>query len=338
MQLAEHLAKENFSIRVFASNQPQDDVPEYVSHYSLRSIDISRNLFFKIKKFRPDLIHSHQSTLDWRMIFVSKTLGIPVIHHVHGERFPEQFVQMSPFKRLLLRLAARTSTAVIAVSSDLADFITTLKDDSRHIYVIPCLLPLEENLMSRDKAVSSKQLMIVTTGYYPFANPHYGFQLVPPVAKRLQEKGIRFIWYLVGQASKPELEIFRCSLAENGVQDSVVFIGALDRPQMLGLLRDVHIYVRTKYSDSFGIVIAEAHQLDCHCLFGDNNLYFQEGHRLTKYRTGDVDSLTSKLLDIIKQIEPNGPRNMESPFADEAMANYQKIKNLYEQVLSSQVR
>jgi len=335
MQLAEQLVRENsYSVRVFAPNRFDESAPEYISRYSIRSIDISRNLFFKLREFRPDIIHSQQSTLDWRIGFVSKVLGIPIIHHIHGERFPDQYIQMSPINRLLLGFTAKTSTAIITVSSDLANFIKTLKVDSRHIYIIPSLLPLEENLIVRDKfALSSKQLMIVTTGFYPFANPHYGFQLVPYVARKLRENNIRFTWYLVGQAGKPELDVFHQSLVENGVQGCVEFIGELGRPQMLSLLRDSHIYVRTKYSDSFGIVIAEAHQLGCHCLYGDNNPYFQEGPRLTTYRTGDVDFLTEKLLAVISQTSLDKPRYVESPFANEAQENYETIKRIYEEVV-----
>jgi len=338
MQLAENLLRDNFSIHVFAGNRVGDEAPDYVSwHHSYRSADVSRNLYFKIKKFKPEIIHSHQSTLDWRIGFVSKILGIPIVHHIHGERFPEQFSQLPLKNRLLLGFTAKTSTAIIAASTDLANFISTLEVDSRRIFVIPSLLPLEEHLIPDNNEFCNRGFFtIVTTGFYPFANLHYGFHLVPPVARKLREKGINFKWYLVGQAIKLEIENFQCLLAENGVQESVIYIGELERPQMIDLLRSSHIYLRTKYSDSFGIVIAEAHQLGCYCLFGDNNPYFQEGPRLNRYRTGDVDSLTEKLLEIISQITLDKPQNVDSPYAAEAKRNYEAIKKIYEGVVVKQ--
>jgi glycogen(starch) synthase len=338
MQLAEQLVKEERSVRVFALNDFQSEVPEYVCRHRPNSIDVSHNLFFKMREFGPDIIHSHQSTLDWRMGFFSTILGTPIIHHVYGERFPDQYTHKSLIKRSLIRLFAKSSAAVIAVSSDLADLFATLGVENHRIYVIPCLLPLEENLIPTDTAASSsEEYVIVTTGFYPFANPHYGFHLVPPVARKLKRNDVRFKWYLVGQASKPEMDAFHDLLVNNGVQNYVEFIGEMGRPQMLDLLKKAHIYVRTKYSDSFGIVIAEAHQLGCYCLFGDNNPYFEDGPRLTKYRTGDVESLTSKLLEIIQQMSLDKPQYVESPFATEAEANYEAIKQVYEDVIAGRL-
>jgi len=103
---------------------------------------------------------------------------------------------------------------------------------------------------------------------------------------------------------------------------------------MIALLGAAHVYVRTKFSDSFGIVIAEAHQLGCYCLFADNNPYFQaDGKRLFSYRVGSRDSITEELLEILAQLDPNAPPDMESRFRKEAESHYQQIKQLYRQAI-----
>ena len=175
----------------------------------------------------------------------------------------------------------------------------------------------------------------MSTGFY---SKIYGFDLIPPVAFMLKQKSVDFVWLIVGHGMEQEKQPVRSALSRLGLQDHVLLIGEVDRFQMIDVLRCSHIYVRTKYSDSFGLVIAEAHQLGCHCLFGDNNPYFQESKRLTKYRVGDVDSLTGKLFKTIGKIDVAAPRDTESQFAEEAFTNYRKVKDLYRQITSTHKR
>lgn len=334
LQLFQQLKTDSFPVHVFARNRLSGKKPAHVSHYSAGSPDPSQNLFFMLRKFDPQIIHSQQAKFNWRLGLLAHTIKVPVVHHIHGERFPQQFACMSPFRQWMIRFAAKASSAIIVVSSDLFDFLLRLGVNKRRIHLVPSLLPLEEIPLAYEEREATKQIQLVTSGFYPFANPHYGFELVPPVAKHLQDHNISFVWNLVAQANDADLGRFREKLVEMGLQSSIKWVGELERPQMLGLLRDSHLYVRTKYSDSFGIVIAEAHQLGCHCLFGDRNPYFREGPRLTKYQTGDIRSLTEKLLEIVPEIPLDKPQVVQSPFATEAMANYEAIKRIYEELVS----
>ena len=334
MELANQLFNDKIPFRLFTPMVPRRVAPDYLCYYDNHVFNISENLFFRVRKFKPDVIHIQESTLNWRIGLLSKLMGIPVIHHVHGERFPDMFLRMPPMSRLLLKTFAKTAEGIIAVSHDLAKFIESLGVDHHRIHVIPSLLPFENTAFSAsDKLAAGGELLtLVTTGYKPFTYPHYGFNLVPSVAKRLKEKNIRFKWYLVGQASRQQAETFRNTLSENGLQNQVEFIGELERPQLLGLLESAHLFVRTKYSDSYGLVIAEAHQLGCHCLFGDNNPHFNDGDRLVKYRTGDADDLTAKLLELIPMVSLDKSETQASPFTVEALENYKSIKRVYKAV------
>ncbi len=338
MQLAVHLKREGYNIRVFAGTPEQADLANDVYFCSARDKNFSKNLLFKLKEFNPHLIHSHASTLRTSVTLFSKLLGIPLIHQVYGERFPLQYEKFSTFHQWGIKWTSQQARMIIPASYDLADFFLRLGVKESRIRTIPCLLPLEDVDFGEERNISaeikSNQLVLVTTGYYPFKNTHYGFGLIPNTARKLQEQGIDFVWFLVGQGTDAEINIYRRKLVEANVEDRVTFLGELERPAILELLQRTHIYVRTKYSDSFGIVIAEAHQLGCHCLIGDNNPYFQEGHRIAKYKTGDVDSLTSHLLEMIPQIDPKGTRDLNSQFATEARMNYEHIKQVYNEVLT----
>lgn len=340
MQLAVHLKHEGYNVRVFADNMEQEDHKNHVYYFSPREKRLSQNLLFKLREFDPHIIHSHTSTLKTSTALFSKILGIPLIHQIYGERFPLQYETYSARQKWQVKWAAHQARMLIPASQELADFFLKLEISRSQIQVIPCLLPLESIEIEEENAylngISEDQLVLTTTGYFPFQNKHYGFDLIPIVAKSLREKQINFIWFLIGQGSEAEIHNYRRKLISAGVENCVVFLGELERPNILSLLQHTHIYVRTKHSDSFGIVIAEAHQLACHCLIGDNNPYFKEGNRITKYVTGDADSLTQQLLKILTRIAPNKTRDSNSQFAIEARRNYEHIKQIYAEILANE--
>lgn len=338
MQLAVHLKSEKHDVRVFATSPEQANLTNDIYFFSARDKILTRNLLYKLKKFNPQLIHSHASTLRTSTTLFSIILGIPLIHQVYGERFPLQYERFSVFRKWKTRWLAKQAQMIICASADLAEFFLKLGVEKSRIYTIPCLLPIEVNEIIDEFTNLNESrpnlIILLTTGYYPFDNNHYGFDLIPEIALNLQEKGVDFIWFLVGQGSELQKETYSQKLIDAKVEDRVTFIGELDRPEILKLLHQSHVYVRTKYSDSFGIVIAEAHQLGCHCLIGDNNPYFQEGDRITRYKTGDETSLTNCLLEIINQINPQGLRSMDSQFSIEAKINYENIKQVYDKIIT----
>jgi glycosyltransferase involved in cell wall biosynthesis len=335
MQLTNLLRSDRYDVKVFAERPHQKDKSNNIFYYRLWEINPNRNLLRHLREYGPDLMHSHQSSLRVSFAVLSELLNVPIIHQVYGERFPVQFRKASGLKKLSIRWAINEAKYVIAASQELEDFLVRISSGMAKICTIPCLLPLENSKSIEKDLLGEKKkdnLVLVTTGFYPYENEHYGFDLIPSVATQLKKAGVNFIWLLVGQGSVHELNIFRRELEDKDIQENVILINELDRSNMLNLLKKTHIYVRTKYSDSFGVVIAEAHQLGCHCLFGDNNPYFNDGYRLTKYKSGDTKSLYNKLLEIIKQIDINEPRDLNSQFASEALENYSRIKQIYSMV------
>lgn len=337
-QLRHHLLHDHYDVSVLVPSRQQASETDGVYYCGLRSLRASRNSLYLIKHLQPDLINSHSNRWPITSAIIARLLGIPLVHTIHGENAPNAFAQLRPLQRVLVKWAFQHTDKVIAVSGDLARFVMSLRVSKEKIAIIPSLLPLEVNVKIKptlrnglQQIASGNKVNIVSTGFY---NKAYGFDLIPLAASRLKERSVDFIWMIIGHGTEQEMQSIRSALSDLGLQDQVILVGELDRPQMIDILKCSHIYVRTKHHDSFGIVIAEAHQLGCHCLFGDNNPYFQEGARLTRYRTGDVNSLTDNLLEIIGQIDITALRDTESPFAEDAVANYQKIKDLYQQVAS----
>lgn len=336
-QLAFHLRQDGYRVRIFVDVKEAANKVQDVYWYSLKSINPKRNLFFKIKEYQPDLIHCHSSNWRINIALVARFLSLPLIHHIYGERFPRQFQELSWEKRLLAKWSLRQARHIIAASSQLACFVKTLGIRPERIHYIPCLLPLETLPSSpvlppriRSLLQNREKILLLSTGFY---QPHYGFSLIPEAAARLKERKIDFVWLVVGKGSREKVNLFQQSVDRYQVGDRVIPVGELDRAAMITLLSKVHVYVRTKYSDSFGIVIAEAHQLGCYCLFGDNNPYFlTDRDRLFSYQTGDTDSLTELLFHVLTQIKPGSLPEPQSRFREEARGNYERIKRIYHSV------
>ena len=342
-QLRHHLLRDHYDVSVLVPSREQACEAERVyCHSGFRSLHISRNYLYLIKHLQPDLINSHSNRWPMMSAVASRLLGIPLIHTIHGENAPNAFEKLPFLQKELVKWAFQHTDRVIAVSEDLARFVMSLGVLKEKIATVPSLLPLEVNLKVKptlkdglQQITNGRRVVLVSTGFY---SKIYGFDLIPPVAFMLKQKSVDFVWLIVGHGMEQEKQPVRSALSRLGLQDHVLLIGEVDRFQMIDVLRCSHIYVRTKYSDSFGLVIAEAHQLGCHCLFGDNNPYFQESKRLTKYRVGDVDSLTGKLFKTIGKIDVAAPRDTESQFAEEAFTNYRKVKDLYRQITSTHKR
>ncbi len=338
-QMAILLRRDGHRVRVFTHLGERANREEEVYWYPLKTVNWKKNLLFKVREYRPELLHCHSSNWQVNIAVVSRALSIPLIHQIYGERFPQQFQELGQAGKLLVKWSLHQARQVIASSAELAEFVRELGVNRDRVHYIPCLLPMEEvpsasQVPSRVAGLlqNGKRIVIVSSGYYL---PYYGFSLIPEASARLKKRGIDFVWLVAGEGKQDELEAFRQLIDRHQVSDRVIPIGDLGRSALIALLSASNIYVRTKHSDSFGIAIAEAHQLGCHCIFGDNNPYFQgDGERLLSYRTGDIDSLTELLLRVIPRVQPKTSGEPRGRFSELARDNYRRIMSIYRGVLA----
>jgi len=333
-RLSELLRRDGYDVRTFVEAPAQENRAENAHWHSSRPTRPGNWLPRAVRAFKPDLLHSHSSTLRKYDAFLAGWLGTPLVYQIYGERFPEQYRQWSFPARRLAGWALGRARRVIPASSDLAAFVETLGANPKNVVTIPCLLPLEdpdgESGGFPEELVGSrggKRIVLVTSGFY---EAHYGLNLVPQVAATLRKHGLDFVWIIVGPASREEHGKLQAKIARAGMEKLVIQAGELSRKRMLALLQAADFYVRTKSSDSFGIVVAEAHQLGCRCLFADSNPYFRpDGKRLFSYRTGAGEDLTQTLLAALAGYDPRRPRERESPFRAAAAENYRRIRQVY---------
>ncbi|MBQ2724516.1 MAG: glycosyltransferase [Clostridia bacterium] len=84
--------------------------------------------------------------------------------------------------------------------------------------------------------------------------PVKGFDLAVRAAKLLKEKGIRFLWYFVGDG--PERVNLEQMISEYGLEDCIRITGMQDNPYPY--LGCCDVYVQPSYEEAYGLTIAEA--------------------------------------------------------------------------------
>ena len=84
--------------------------------------------------------------------------------------------------------------------------------------------------------------------------PVKGFDLAVEAAKLLKERGIRFLWYFVGDG--PERAKLEQRIAEYGLHDEIRITGMQDNPYPY--IGCCDIYVQPSYEEAYGLTIAEA--------------------------------------------------------------------------------
>lgn len=102
---------------------------------------------------------------------------------------------------------------------------------------------------------NDKKLHIVTVGRLA---PQKGYNLALQACKIMKEKGIRFIWYALGEGSmRDELEQY---IKEHHLEDNFVLLGVKDNPYVYTGHAD--IYVQTSVFEGYCLTLAEARILN----------------------------------------------------------------------------
>lgn len=102
-----------------------------------------------------------------------------------------------------------------------------------------------------DIVVPTDRLIIAACGRFTVEK---GFDLAVDAAAILKRKGIRFIWYFIGDgADRLKLE---GQIASHGLQNEIVITGFVENP--FPIMKQCDIYVQPSYEESFGRTIKEA--------------------------------------------------------------------------------
>ena len=151
---------------------------------------------------------------------------------------------------------------IVAVSPTAKDVLNEKFKDLRHKFTIIADI-IDPNTINQmafefvfDFRDSDNQVKILTVAR--LNNKHKGYDIALDVAKILNNRGVNFVWYAVGDGGyRAEMESF---IKGNNLTDKFVLLGAKGNPYPY--FRACDLYVQTSRHEGFGLSIAEARILN----------------------------------------------------------------------------
>ena len=196
---------------------------------------------------------------------------------------------------------------IVAVSPGVKDMLCSSYDGiEEKVFVLENYVNADEIIEKADEFIVSNpdgKLVLATCGRL---SAEKGFDLAVESANLLNQKGIDFIWYFIGdgaERAKIEQLIEKYSLSEK-----IIITGYVDNP--FPYIKNCDIYIQPSYHESFGLTIKEAVILGKPVVSTDTvgaHTVLENG----KY--GEIVPISPECLE--KRIETAIEKNSQSPYA-----------------------
>ena len=239
---------------------------ELIPMRSRLDLGAARRVRALARRWRADVIHTHQvrNTLLGRLVSVAG--GPPVVTHVHSPAFRESTdtVRNLVTGTVDRALAGRTRR-FIAVSQSLAGELGRLGIRAERIRVVPNGIPLPEAATEADRADLRVELGLPSDepviGMVANFRPRKGTEVLIEAASRLAEEGTPVRLLLVGEAFRDGRRDYAAELAAlaaaRGIGDRVTFTGFRADPERIIAGLDVFV-LPSRFGEGLPMVLLEA--------------------------------------------------------------------------------
>ncbi|KWX66504.1 glycosyltransferase family 4 protein [Mycobacterium sp. NAZ190054] len=206
-------------------------------------------------RFRPDVIHLHASTRGSFvrkaiLFWINRIVGTPVVLHMHGSGFPEDYERSPRAVRALTRATLRRAGAFVALGQVWADRMREITPDARILAI-----PNGVRLAPRTAQPSGEPVTVVFLGRI---GDHKGtFRLLDAWAKLVCEPGFADSATLT-IAGDGEVARAREYVRELCLQDTVTVHGWLSEEEVGDLLGHAHVLVLPSRNEGQPMAVLEA--------------------------------------------------------------------------------
>jgi N-acetyl-alpha-D-glucosaminyl L-malate synthase BshA len=261
---ARHLAKQGHEVHVITSSDkelPKDSIEQgfYVHRIEFPRVRFLGTALFglkallRLKRVKPDIIHSQSITMGAVGFLAKKCLGKP--HVVYG-RGTEVYLPWL-FKKPISRLVLRNADAAIALTQDMKREMQKIWN--RDIFVIPNGIDLErfdnlprDEMRAKLQATADDRLILFVGRFRPEKGVKY---LIKAMAiLRQSDQSARLL--LVGEG--PEEESLKRLVRKLNLESYLEFVGQIQNEEVPRYMAAADILVLPSLSESFGIVVLEA--------------------------------------------------------------------------------
>ena len=212
---------------------------------------------------RPEIVHITNSMLLGMVRRIKQALGVPVLCSVQGEDIFLEGLR-EPYRsqvRRTLAERARDVDGLIATSRYYAEFMTEYlgvpRERVHHVSV-------GLNLEGHGQAPPLPDGRPFVIGYLARLCPEKGLHLLVEAFRRLAEQAgaaevrLRVAGY-IGNRDRPYADGIRRQIRDWGLEQSVEFVGEVERPQKIAFLQSLHVLsVPTVYREPKGFYVLEA--------------------------------------------------------------------------------
>lgn len=244
-------------IRIHALKRNLHPVQDFVAFLQLIRV---------IRKFRPQIVHTHTAKAGMLGRLAAWITGVPVlVHTYHGHVLEGYFrPQVTAFFRKLERWLGKHSDALITLSRQQYEAITHqhLIGDSHKNRIIPLGLPLEEFLEANGKpdsdwyaerGVKPSTLFIVWAGRITgIKNP----MLIPEIARILERHQDLPDWQILVAGDGEMRDELQQVVVQSGLENRIRLLGW--EQDILSLSRAADIALLTSFQEGTPVSLIEA--------------------------------------------------------------------------------
>ncbi len=238
--------KEHFIIKVFV---PYDC--EFVKWLKEENIDVQivllKDLFFKIKKFAPDIIHCNSPTTKYTAFgsFISKVLNIPFIWH-------NRTLDTAGCKE---KLIANLSSKIIVISDAVKEKFKRFENKVVKIYNAvdtEVFKPIDVSYLKKELNISDDKKVVGSISRLDWWK---GYDLFLEVAKEISKTNNNIIFLIAAEG--PEKEKIKNLIKNYDLASKIIFLGFKKNIVEIINLCDIIVNLSTQ-PEPFGRTIIEA--------------------------------------------------------------------------------
>jgi glycosyltransferase involved in cell wall biosynthesis len=263
--LAKHLARQGHKVRVLVTEKKQSPHKESWERVEIRRLSWRGpkgtrwlvRLYFIWREsiaFRPHILQGQAISCGLLVAIIGRLLGIPSIAYAQGQ----DVYQAKPWQFFTeIRWGCRWSTAVAAVTTNLAERLTNLCG-RMDVHVLPHGFEMSVDCQFRQFLREKRNeiqdgFVVLSVGRLEYVK---GYDVLLSAWPAILVDFPRAQLWLVGDGSKQEALERQAEVL--GISDSIDFWGYLAPQKVAAIMSVADLFVLPSRSEAFGIVLLEA--------------------------------------------------------------------------------
>lgn len=211
-----------------------------------------------LTRIRPDVVHVNCCWMPTCAVFqhVAQAMHLPVALTTHGMLEPwimerHYWTRKWPALHLYQTRALRRADMLVATAGREAKHLAALGVNPR-ISIVPSGIDIDR------VAIKESWQKTHTMLFLGRIHEVKGIWTLLEAVRMMQSQLNGYSIIIAGEGTPADIRLLRDTIATNGLEDCVSYVGGVYGDEKLRLLRDADFVVQPSYTENFGLTIAEA--------------------------------------------------------------------------------